>query len=107
MKDAITTILAAALLLTIALVLTACGTSKPTCQESLYGCHRSERMAAPATPKAAEKPTERPGPIKPDKPTKPDRPSKPHGDKPGHGHGDSNHGHSGPRGKGHNSKGKK
>lgn len=75
-----------------ALLLTACAPAQ-VCPEP-YGCSSGD----PA--KAAQKPTERPTPIKPEKPTKPEKPGKPHGDKPGHGHGDKNHGHSGPRGKG-------
>jgi len=96
-----------------ALLLSACTSTPSDCRQSLYGCNEGRAVASdtarPATPtKPAEKPTERPGPIKPDKPatppSKPDKPGhdKPKGDKPGHGHGDNNHGHSGPRGHGKN-----
>jgi hypothetical protein len=83
------------LTLTAALLLSACTSTPPDCRQSLYGCNEGRAVASdaarPATPTKPEKPTERPGPIKPDKPA---------GHKPGHGHGDKNHGHSGPRGHG-------
>lgn len=67
------------LTLTAALILSAC-TTPSDCRQSLYGCNEGRAVASeaarPATPtKPAEKPTERPGPIKPDKPAG----HKPHG----------------------------
>lgn len=101
------------LTLTAALLLSACTSTPSDCRQSRYGCNEGRAVASeaarPATPtKPAEKPTERPGPIKTDKADGPGKPpgkpghDKPKGDKPGHGHGDSNHGHSGPRGHGKN-----
>lgn len=79
-----------------------------TCQPgSVWGC--SDRDGASAAPQAAaggppaaapSPPASKPDtpPSEPEKPgDKPDRPG--HGGKPGHGHGDKNHDHDGPRGR--------
>ena len=76
----------------VAFALAACGTPRPTCQDSLYGCNGGGARAT-----AAAKPSAAPAPSKPSKPGKP---GGHHGGKPGHGKGDGNHGHSGPPGKG-------
>lgn len=104
-------------ILTIAsiLFLTACGTYQP-CDPDKLNCDNGTRstggrVSAPSAPVGsinapAKGPSESNNPGKPSTggPVGPSKPS--HGGKPGHGHGDKNHGHKGPPGKHNSGKGK-
>lgn len=82
-------------------LLASCTAAPRDCDPRRDDCRQGDRSAALEAP---DKPTvpEQPGPEKPTDPgTKPDAPDGPDApEKPGHGHGDKNHDHSGPPGKG-------
>lgn len=86
------------------LSLTACGSVPVPCDPQRLNCDNGTRATGGAV--------SRPAPAtKPGGPSESNNPGKPSGggqvgSKPGHGHGDKNHGHSGPPGKGRGGKGK-